>query len=228
MSAYVKIKRSKNLRFKLISLMYLVFLMLSLIQIPTEWLASNGFIYPYLNHTKSIYKDEMIQIMAAKLKAIEPQMQHALGFDSVTKVLKEPNAYAPTDIYFIKNGAASTIFSALTELNNWIYTVNTDTIVLHNNEYLFAEDLKNGLQKDNLKTWQNWKWKHIPVTMALNLFEELKLRIDLLSIAVKPIDREEESEQEAIRFNNQDDPKLVLLSENGKLRIGETLKFHLY
>lgn len=228
MSAYVKIKRSKNLRFKLISLMYLVFLMLSLIQIPTDWLASNAFIYPYLNYPKTSYDAEMIQVTAAKLKAIEPQMHVALGVDSITKAIKEPNAYAPTDMYFIKNGQAEPVFNALIDLKDWVNNVNTDSVITSNFAYLFEEDLKNGLQKNNLKSWQNWKWKHVPVTMAVNLFEEIKLRIDLLAAAVQPIDKNSSNEETSNVFNSQENPKLVLLSENGKLRIGETLKFHLY
>ena len=227
MSAYVKIKRSKNLRFKLISLMYLVFLMLSLIQIPTDWLASNSFVYPYLNYSNQ--QNEFLIGIENRLNAIEPKMQIALGYDTLSKSIKEPNTFAPTDLYFIKGGASDSVFKILLDLNDWVYTINSDAGIVQNYETLFAEDLKNGLKNNNPKTWKNWKWKHIPVTMALNLFEELKLRVSLMSskLITKQITENTPDINDQIA-SNDDDSRLVLLSENGKLSIGETLKFHLY
>ena len=49
MSEYVKIKRSKNLRFRLISLMYLIFIVLSMTQIPVAWLKIGSPIASYFN-----------------------------------------------------------------------------------------------------------------------------------------------------------------------------------
>jgi|GEM_PF-2792018 len=229
MPEFVKIKKSKNLRFKLINLMYLVFLMLSLIQIPTGWLPSNAYMYSFLHYPISEYNSAYLKNTSEKLSSIESKVQLAIGYDSLTKKIKEPNAYAPTDLYFIKNNGASEIFTILCDLNKWVNKVNTDTVIQNNFNLLFEEDLQNGIEDENLSTWQNWKWKHVPAVLAHNLYKELILRVDLLSyqskIDMNPILLEKQKQQQK---ETEQEAKLVLLSENGKLRIGETLKFHLY
>ena len=90
MADLVKIKKSKNLRFKLINLMYLVFLMLSLIQIPTGWLPSNAYMYSFLHYPISEYSSAYLKNTSEKLTKIESKVQIAIGYDSLSKKIKEP------------------------------------------------------------------------------------------------------------------------------------------
>ena len=48
MAKYVKISKAKNLRFRLISVLYLLFISLSIIQIPIEWLRINPYYAKYM------------------------------------------------------------------------------------------------------------------------------------------------------------------------------------
>jgi len=52
MAEYIKIKKSKNLRFRLISVLYLLFISLSILQIPLEWLRINDNYADYFQRTK--------------------------------------------------------------------------------------------------------------------------------------------------------------------------------
>ena len=49
MGGTVKIKKSKNLRFRLISVLYLLFISLTVLQIPIEWFRINYSLLDYMN-----------------------------------------------------------------------------------------------------------------------------------------------------------------------------------
>ena len=57
MSNWVKITKSKQLRYKLIAVMYLIFIALSAINIPIEWLHINKYLSPLLTETTIVSID---------------------------------------------------------------------------------------------------------------------------------------------------------------------------
>ena len=63
MAKYVKISKAKNLRFRLISVLYLLFISLSIIQIPIEWLRINPYYVEYMEGimTKDVLAPELIK-----------------------------------------------------------------------------------------------------------------------------------------------------------------------
>ena len=54
MAGTVKIKKSKNLRFRLISVLYLLFISLSILQIPIEWFRINYSLLDYMNKSTKV------------------------------------------------------------------------------------------------------------------------------------------------------------------------------
>lgn len=102
MAKFVKIKKAKNLRFRLISVLYLLFISLSIIQIPIEWLRINPTMAAYLTSTTS--KDVVVLEMRAAMDAvdqIDAEFTKSLGFDEKNNIYREPNGYSNTDNFFI-------------------------------------------------------------------------------------------------------------------------------
>ena len=57
MGNYVKVKKAKVLRFQLISVMYLLFISLSILQIPIDWLRTNVNVANYINRSTKVEMD---------------------------------------------------------------------------------------------------------------------------------------------------------------------------
>ena len=85
MSNWVKITKAKQLRYKLISVMYLIFIALSIINIPIEWLHVNKFMAPLLTETTIVsIENEDLNAVYESVEQTKRDFYVALGFDEVT------------------------------------------------------------------------------------------------------------------------------------------------
>ena len=127
MAKFVKIKTAKNLRFRLISILYLLFISFSIIQIPIDWLRINPTIADYLNSTSS-KKVSIFQIKAAidAVDQIETEFTKFVGINDKTKAFNEPTGYNTTDNFFIKNKKADYLFAKFVDLKDY-YTTLTES-----------------------------------------------------------------------------------------------------
>jgi hypothetical protein len=182
MTKYVKIKKAKNLRFRLISVLYLLFISLSIIQIPIEWFRINPTMASYLASTTS--KDVVVLEIRATLDAvdqIDAEFTKSLGYDEKNKIYREPNGYSSTDNFFIIKKKSKFLFEKLTSLKNYFQKMPTTNPKRKEFERLFAGDLENGLSNNKFILWSEWKFKHVPATVVKTLLAELKLRLNLLN-----------------------------------------------
>lgn len=209
MSEYVKIKRSKNLRFRLISLMYLIFIVLSMTQIPVAWLKITNPISNYFSKAVSIPKNASQQEIQAKLLSLENEFKEFIQFQSLKPESPEFNSYAKTDVFFLKNGAGEKVFSLLKHLKNTLSTQAEKEAFNH----LFEADIQNGLSTDKANTWVNYKFKHTPSNLVIAQLEELQVRIGLLSNQSAPLN------------NELAEPKLSLLARYTSMRVGDASIF---
>lgn len=186
MAQYVKIKKAKNLRFRLISVLYLLFISLSIIQIPIEWLRINPLLSEYLDEVKT--KDAVSQELDDALKIVDETTKNYLentGIVEETGYVNEPTSYSSTDQFFVNKKGAEPLFLALVSLKNYYSNLpKTDKKVIEFNE-LFEGDLKNGIESENLNLWLEWKFKHVPATVVMTLLSDIRLRLKLLNGAVQ-------------------------------------------
>lgn len=209
MSAFVKIKRSKNLRFKLISLMYLIFIVLSMTQIPVAWLKITNPISDYFTKSLAVPVNAQQQEIQAKILALENEFKEFIQFQSLKPESPEFNSFAKTDAFFLKNGAGEKVFSLLNNLKNTLSTQTEKEAFNH----LFEADIQNGLSTDKANTWVNYKFKHTPANLVIAQLEELQVRIGLLS-------------NQAVPLNNElAEPKLSLLTKYTSMRVGDASIF---
>jgi len=182
MAKFVKIEKSKNLRFRLISLLYLLFISFSIIQIPIGWIRINPTIEDYLNSAAS-KKVSIVQIKAAldAVNQIEQEYIKAVGINEKTKTLNEPTGYSVTDNFFIKNKKADYLFAKFVNLKNYYATLNESNPKRKEFEQLFSGDLENGLNNNKSILWSEWKFKHVPAAIVKTLLAELRLRLNLLN-----------------------------------------------
>ncbi len=186
MAKYVKIKKAKNLRFRLISVLYLLFIALSIIQIPIEWLRINPTMAAYLTSTTS--KDVVVLEMRAAMDAvdqIDAEFTKSLGYDEKNKIYREPNGYSSTDNFFIIKKKSNLLFEKLTALKNYFQKLPANNPKRKEFERLFAGDLENGLANNKSILWSEWKFKHVPATVVKTLLAEMKLRLNLLNGAIE-------------------------------------------
>ncbi|MBC7383601.1 MAG: hypothetical protein H7296_11535 [Bacteroidia bacterium] len=213
MSNYVRIKNSKNLRFKLISLLYLLFISLSIIQIPIEWLRINGPITSYFlkPQVENIKKEELKNVYEIVLK-LDKEFTKTI-VDSETGKLNEPNEYASTDVFFIKQNNAIKLHQELHSLSTYFSKLPANNIKKITFDKLFIEDLDNGLNNKDGTKWAEWKFKHTPASVAISLLAELQLRLNLLNGDIEVKDDEKENE-----------PLLNMAFNVENLRVGDSLK----
>lgn len=179
MSNWVKITKAKQLRYRLISVMYLIFIALSIINIPIEWLHVNKVVAPLLTETTIVSIDnEDLDRAYQSVEQTKSDFYAALGYEEATGTYREPFGYSVTDAFFISGGRGVDLQKSLQEVYTHMDRLGADQKVLF--KELFDEDIEQGLLEDS-KEWSKWKFKHVPASMAEVLLNELILRIRLVS-----------------------------------------------
>ena len=179
MGSKVKISKAKNLRYKLISVMYLIFIALSVINIPIEWLHVNKYLAPMLTETTIVSIDNPeLETVYESVEQTKKEFYVALGYDKASGTYREPFGYSVTDAFFISDGKGENLQNALKEVHAHADRLGVDQRTLFNT--LFEEDLANGLL-DAGSEWIKWKFKHVPASMAEVLLNEIILRVRLIS-----------------------------------------------
>ena len=179
MSNWVKITKSKQLRYKLIAVMYLIFIALSAINIPIEWLHINKYLSPLLTETTIVSIDNKdLKAVYESVEETKKNFYEALGYDEETESYREPFGYAVTDAFFIRNGRGVSLQKALQEVAEHADELGPRQLNLFND--LFADDIENGLLDDD-NSWAKWKFKHVPASMAEALLNEIILRVRLIA-----------------------------------------------
>ncbi|MDP1727905.1 MAG: hypothetical protein Q8M15_14060 [Bacteroidota bacterium] len=214
MANHIRIKSSKNLRFKLISLLYLLFISLSIIQIPIEWLRINGPISAYL------MKPQIQKIKYPQIQKIHNLVIHLnnefnkLTTDAVSGKFIEPNEYSKTDRFFITEGNAVPLHHELKLLFDFFTTKQSNPVKKSEFIRLFKDDISNGLTNTDATKWAEWKFKHAPSAVVKTLLADLLLRLNLLNGAIEVSNKPE-----------HDEPMLKMAFNTESSRVGDSIKF---
>jgi len=213
MGNFVKVKKAKVLRFQLISVMYLLFISLALLQIPIDWLRININMAHYINKSTSVDMDnKKILAVYNQILQIETEFYKEVGYDIEKKIYKDPDSYSGTDLYFISQGKGKDLFQRLLELKKYHYSLPQNNPKKEEFKKLFKYDLKNGLESENSTIWVEWKFKHVPAGVVVTFLADLKLRMKLLNGGV-------------ILKEDQKADYLVLMAYNiESVRPGDTVK----
>jgi len=210
MAQFERITHSINLRFKLISMMYIIFFVLAVMQIPTSWLIVTQPMHTYLNRAKASLEEPTLSAINSSIIETTNSFKEALGINQVSKKKQELNAYVITDDFFIDQNNGKRVFEELIKLKKWAlsFPTNSKTNKLFNS--LFGYDLKIGLQEENADKWIKNKFKHVPAELALTLMEELKVRVILLA------------QQGKIPEDIKTEPSLSLMTKYTSMRVGDS------
>lgn len=182
MGNYVTVKKAKVLRFQLISVMYLLFISLSILQIPIDWLRTNINMAQYINNSTSVEMDnEKILAVYNEVLDIEKEFYTEVGYDIDKKIYKDPDSYSGTDKFFIRMKKAYKLFDKLIELKKYHLALPDNNPKKEEFKKLFADDLKNGLESEKETLWVEWKFKHVPAGVVVTWLADLKLRMKLLN-----------------------------------------------
>lgn len=182
MGNFVRVKKAKVLRFQLISVMYLLFISLSILQIPIDWLRTNINMAQYINNSTSVEMDNK-QIIAVynEIENIEKEFYKEVGYDIDRKIYKDPDSYSGTDMYFIRWKKGYKLFDKIVELKKYHLALPDNNPKKAEFKKLFADDLKNGLESEKATLWVEWKFKHVPAGVVVAWLADLKLRMKLLN-----------------------------------------------
>jgi len=175
MAKYVKISKSKNLRYQLVSILYLLFITLTLLQIPTEWLRVNSKISADFMNVSADDDISDVQLSNA-IKEVE-RLQNE--FIALSKVQKDPTGYKTTDEFFINQKKGAQLFAIIHELHEY-YVKTMNTAYLAKFDQLFKDDLNNGLASGQFQKWMEWKFKNVPGSVAQLLINEILVRCHLM------------------------------------------------
>lgn len=182
MANLIKVKKTKTLRFKLISVLYLLFISLSILQIPIEWFRINATVADYMNNSTTVKMDiPVISSAMTELERIDAEFSKEIGYDAKLKKFNEPESYSATDMYFVRWANGEKLFKKMVEMKDYFLGLPTDHPKRREFEKLFAEDMKNGLKSNKNKLWVEWKFKHVPVAVVKTWIADLKLRLKLLN-----------------------------------------------
>ncbi len=210
MAQYVYIKRSKNLRFRLISLMYLIFLILSVIQIPIGWLKVSPFIQTYIKKPQAVYSDSILVNLSKNLHQTDDLFKKELGFDEQKNQMPEPNSFTVTDKFFIEGTQGKKLFDDLITIKKWAEQLPTTDERKALFLTLFDDDLKNGIgSNEDPNKWLQYRWKHVPAEFARNLLEEINLRYKLLG------------NKKGITETQNKEPKFTLMTGYSTMHVGD-------
>lgn len=181
MAEYTRIKKSKRLRYKVIQLMYLIFLILSIIQIPSDWISVNLYINNYIERPNVEYTDPILKDVSESLDKFELEYLQSVVYIPDLKRIKEPNAYTKPDKFFFDMNKGNELFLIMKKIYFWSQALPTRDKRRYQFRELFRDDLINGIADEDSYKWVKWRWKHIPAVIARNFIKEIKLRMLLLN-----------------------------------------------
>jgi hypothetical protein len=210
MAQFERITHSKNLRFKLISMMYLIFFVLAVMQIPTSWLVVTQPIHTYLNKAKGNVEEPTLSKINIAIIQISNEFKNQLGLNQANSKKQELKAYVATDNFFIKQGNGKLLFQELLKLKKWAYQFPPTNATKKLFDKLFMYDLRIGLQEGNEDLWVKNKFKHVPTELALSLVEELRIRTLLLS------------QKGRMPEDAKSEPALSLMTKYSSMRVGDS------
>ncbi|OYU97619.1 MAG: hypothetical protein CFE21_04820 [Bacteroidetes bacterium B1(2017)] len=190
--------------------MYLIFLILSVIQIPIAWLKVSPVIHTYLKKPHAVYSDSILVILSNKLDQTDSLFKKELGYDEQKDQMPEPNSFTITDRFFMDGTQGKNLFDDLVALRNWAQQLPATDERKAFFTTLFDDDLKNGIGgKEDVKKWLQYRWKHVPAGLARNLLEELNLRYKLLG------------NKKGITETPSEEPKFTLMTGYSTMRVGD-------
>lgn len=215
MAKYIRIKKSKNLRYKLISILYLLFISLSIIQIPIDWLR----VSPEMRNTFLSLKSEnlespLLQSAQSSILDIDKSFTKLVGLKPETGKLKQPENYALSDQFYLNSPVGERLFQVLIEVKDSLFTLNPKDPLRQKFAYLFEQDLTHGLGEESALTWLEWKFKHVPASVARLELSDLVLKLNLL-----------QGELEISDKAPIDKPSFILAYNIDRLHIGDTAYF---
>ncbi len=181
MGNYVRVKKAKVLRFKLISVMYLIFISLSMLQIPIEWLRTNVTLAEYMERsTKVVFDEPVVKDVYDNVTEIESGFRKLVGYDDKETLHKGIDAYNLTDNFFIRLEKGYRLFDKLVILRDYYLGLPDNNPKKKEFRELFSGDLMNGLEAGKANLWVEWKFKHVPIGVVVTWMADLKLKMKLL------------------------------------------------
>jgi hypothetical protein len=159
--------------------MYLIFIVLSVINIFIEWLHVNKYVAPLLTETTIVtIENEDLNTVYQSVEQTKTDFYAALGYNEETGTYREPFGYSVTDAFFISERRGNDLQVALQQVAAHADRLGPKQLELFND--LFADDIENGLLATD-EQWLKWKFKHVPASMAETLLNEIVLRVRLIS-----------------------------------------------
>ena len=215
MPKYIRIKKSKSLRYRLISILYLLFISLSIIQIPIDWLR----ISPEIRETfqaieGNTSQSDRIEMAKAEIQNTEASFSELVGLDPETGKLVQPENYSISDNFFLKSPQGEKLFLPLLAIRDSILALNENDALRQKFQALFAEDLENGLDQNSANAWLHWKFEHVPATVVRLELADLKMKLNLLL-----------GEFEVKQKDGSEEPNFILAYNIDRLHIGDTAFF---
>lgn len=215
MGKYIRIKKSKNLRYKLISILYLLFISLSIIQIPIDWLRVSPDMRSTFSAVKSGKKGSAkIESAKSGILSIDETFSGLVGLDQESGRLLQPENYSLSDKFFLNSPHGQELFNQLIEVRDSVQSLASDDPLRLKFEKLFAADLEHGLNQRTAQTWLHWKFLHVPATVARLELSDLILKLNLL---LGEFEVNEESQKR--------NPNFILAFNIDQLHIGDTAFF---
>ncbi len=215
MAKYIRIKKSKNLRYKLISILYLLFISLSIIQIPIDWLRISPLMRENFEAVAAAnMKSKSIEEAKTRITEVDASFSQLVGIDPTNGKLQQPENYALSDNFFINANEGKVIFDQLVVIKDSILALPLNNNLRVKFEELFAKDLENGLRQDRAQAWLQWKFQHVPATVARLTLSDLTLKLNLLL-----------GEFELVEGDDSENPNFILAYNIDRLHIGDTAFF---
>ncbi len=176
MANFVKISKSKNLRYQLVSILYLLFITLTLLQVPSDWLRVNDKISKDFTTVTSDNDITDVELVTAIAQIEKLQSE----FEDLRKKESDATGDKLTDYFFLNEKKGNQLFTILFELKTFYYRLPEDDARRVRFAELFKDDLFHGLADGNFNVWVQWKFKNVPGNLSLTLLNEVLVRCHLI------------------------------------------------
>lgn len=194
MGRKVRIKRSKNLRFKLISILYLLFLVMAMNNLPNQFLNINQKINKNLSTNNELFEEkrttdsssesaqfrlfqQQINAGKARIREIKARFLKKNNADSANVgFLENPFGIYPTNSFFLNDHYSDSVRLALKQ----VYDIMESDSLLNKLDRPFpiAEKLPNA--EDVPVDWEDYFFKDAPTIYALGVLEQFRAQLSLL------------------------------------------------